>query len=246
MSAFATAPAWFRPVLRTEAMLLERFKNQIPSTAGLHGDDGHLADYDSTSLGVSAGERMVPGANASPYMIEHVGRYLWAMNIARGKDVVDLGCGEGYGTFLLSWTASSAQGFDISENAIKHAQQRYVGASYETADICDGERLPSASLAVCFEVLEHLRDPDALLAAAAQRYPRLLISFPNPLVGGSHINPHHLNDWPVSRLKRQLRRAGAQRLAGYHQRGYPRARGDYVVRRTAFAWNATWLFDVRF
>lgn len=246
MSAFDTAPPWFRPLLRTEARLLQHFKDRLPSSASLHGDDRGLANYGSTSLGVPATERMVPGGNASPYMVEHVGRYLWAMKIASGRDVVDLGCGEGYGTFLLSWTASSAQGFDISASAIEAARKRYPGARYDTADICDAGKLPAASLAVCFEVLEHLHEPEALLAAAAERYPRLLISFPNPLVGGSHINPHHVNDWPLSTLKRKLRQAGATRLTGYHQRGHPRPRGDYVVRRGAISWNATWVFDVRF
>jgi SAM-dependent methyltransferase len=245
-SSFDTAPAWYRPVLRAEATVLERLKNHLPHTADLHGDDAELFDYASTAIGVPTAERMVPGANASPYMIEHVGRYLWAMNIARGQDVVDLGCGDGYGTFLLSWTATSAHGFDINDVAVARARGRYPDARYSAADICRAEALPRASLAVCFEVLEHLHSPEALLEAAAQRYPRLLISFPNPLVGGSHINPHHVNDWPLSRLKRRLREAGAKRLTGYHQRGYPRTRGDYVVRRGASPWNATWLFDVRF
>lgn len=246
MSSFGTAPAWYRPLLRAEAAVLERFKDRLPHTADLHGDDGQLADYASTALGVRAAERMVPGANASPYMIEHVARYLWAMSIARGQDVVDLGSGEGYGTFLLSWTASSAHGFDISETAVAHARTRYQGPRYSVADICSGDGLPTASLAVCFEVLEHLHDPRGLLDAAAKRYPRLLVSFPNPLVGGSHINPHHVNDWPLSKLKHELRHAGAKRLKGYHQRGHPRPRGDYVVRRGAYSWDATWLFDVRF
>jgi SAM-dependent methyltransferase len=244
--SFDTAPAWYRPLLRAEAAILRRFKDRLPRTATLHGDDQHVADYASTDLGVPSAERMVPGANASPYMIEHVGRYLWAMSIARGNDVVDLGCGDGYGTFMLSWTAASAHGVDLNSRAIERAANRYPDACYTVADICSPDKLPAASVAVCFEVLEHLEKASNLLHAAAQRYPRLLISFPNPLLGGSHINPHHVNDWPLSALKRQLRKAGARSLRGYHQRGYPRARGDWVVRRTALPWNATWLFDVRF
>lgn len=244
--SFQTAPAWYRPLLGAEAAILRRFKDRLPHTADLHGDDGDVAGYANTDLGVPSAERMVPGGNASPYMVEHAGRYLWAMGETRGQDVVDLGCGEGYGTFLLSWTASSAHGIDVDQTTVERASRRYPDARYSVADICQTYELPPASVAVCFEVLEHLHAPHRLLEAAAQRYPRLLLSFPNPLLGGSHINPHHVNDWPLSTLKRALRKLGAKKLKAHHQRGYPRSRGDYIVRNAARPWHATWLFDVQF
>ncbi len=246
MPAFATAPAWYRPVLQAEAALLARVQDRLPHSAELHGDDAEVAEYATSAVGVQAAERIVPGANASPYLIEHVARYLWAMNLARGQDVVDLGSGEGYGTQLLGWAARSACGVDISESAVAHARAKYPEISYEVADLCTGENLPPAGLATCFEVLEHLEDPRALLRTAASRYPRVLLSFPNPLAGGSHINPHHLNDWPIRTLRRELRRAGARRVNVYHQRGFPRRGAYYGVRRGAHTWHATWLFDVGF
>ncbi len=94
---------------------------------------------------------------------------------------------------------------------------------------------------MCFEVLEHISDAPKLLAAVAERLPRLLLSVPNPLVGGSHINPHHVNDWPLSSLKGLLRSAGAKRMRAYHQH----VRG-YRVTRGAAPWHGTWLLDVSF
>jgi hypothetical protein len=70
---------------------------------------------------------------------------------------------------------------------------------------------------------------------------RLLVSKPNPLAGGSHINPHHVNDWPLSTLKHRLRRSGARQIKCYHQS----LRG-YHIRRTAVPWDPSWLLDVRY
>ena len=239
---FPTAPPWYRPVLRLEERVLYAMRDRLPTVAHLHGDDAQTANYAvNDRLGVKAAERIVPGANASPYMVQHVGRYLWAMSACRGLSALDLGSGDGYGTFMLSWVASKAIGIDLSEVAVAAARETYDGPEYRCADLTDPESLPSADIAVCFEVLEHISDAPRLLAAVAERLPRLLLSVPNPLVGGSHINPHHVNDWPLSSLKGLLRSAGAKRMRAYHQH----VRG-YRVTRGAAPWHGTWLLDVSF
>jgi len=236
---FATAPAWFRPVLTAEDLVLRRLRGRLPTTARLHTDDGPIAgNVVNERLDVVAAERMVPGGNASPYMVEHVARYTWAMARCGGRTVVDLGCGDGYGTFMLSWTAARAVGIDVSAAAVEHARERYRGVEYRAGDLADPATIPHADVGICFEVLEHVRDADRLLETALRRVNRLLVSFPNPLVAGSHINPHHVNDWPLSTLKRRLRDAGAHRLRTYHQHF---RRPD--VRRHAVAWHGTWLLD---
>jgi SAM-dependent methyltransferase len=238
---FPTAPTWYRPVLEAEQLVLRRVQSRLPHNADLHGADADTADYKTSGLGIKSGERIVPGGNASPYMLEHVARYTWAMGVARSGSVVDLGCGDGYGTLMLSWTASRATGIDRSQTAIDRAIDRYAPVTFVSGDLDLPATIPHADLAVCFEVLEHVRNPTGLLQTIAERAGRLLVSFPNPLAGGSHINPHHVNDWPLSKLKHELRSAGARRLRGYHQR-----RGDTIVRRGAHPWHLTWLFDVEF
>jgi 2-polyprenyl-3-methyl-5-hydroxy-6-metoxy-1,4-benzoquinol methylase len=241
-TTFPTAPAWYRPVLQVEEQLLYVMRHRIPTVSHLHGDDDETANYAvNDRLGVKAAERIVPGANASPYMVQHVGRYLWAMAACRGRRAVDLGSGDGYGTFMLSWVASEVTGIDLSEVAVEAARERYPSVDYRCADLTDPNGLAPADVGVCFEVLEHISDAPEVIENASRSLPRLLLSIPNPLVGGSHINPHHVNDWPLSHLKRVVRSAGARRIHSFHQH----VRG-YRVGRGAAPWHGTWLLDVSF
>jgi SAM-dependent methyltransferase len=240
---FPTAPRWYRPVLAAEDAILYRLRELLPTQAHLH-DQSNTATTDfvlNERLGVLAAERMVPGNNSSPYMIQHVARYLWAMNRVRGCRVLDLGCGDGYGSELLSWVCPEVTGIDISETVLAEARERYRRPHFRCADLTVAEDIPDADVAVCFEVIEHLHNAQQLLNAVGARLPRLLLSAPNPLAGGSHINPHHVNDWPMSRMKANLRRAGAKRIRTYNQ-GLHR----YQVRRFAAPYHSAWLLDVRF
>ena len=239
---FDTAPPWFRVLLRLEDAALYTLRNHLPTQAHLHGDDEATADYAlNERLGIYAAERMVPGGNASPYMVQHASRYLWAMDICRGKQVVDLGSGDGYGTLLLSWVARSAVGFDVSEEAVAAARRRYPGVEYRVVDLSDQTVIPEAEIGVCFEVVEHVPHAERILYSFGQRFRRLLLSMPNPIVGGSHINPHHVNDWPLSTLRAHLRHAGATHIRGYHQGLY-----SWRIRRGATALHPFWLLDVSF
>lgn len=240
---FATAPRWYRLVLSLEDAILYRFRDRLPTQAHLH-DEANTATSNfvlNERLGVLAAERMVPGNNASPYMVQHVARYLWAMGRVRGQRVLDLGCGDGYGSELLSWVCPQVVGIDISESALAHARRLYSRPEYRHGDLTNPAELPDADVAVCFEVVEHLHNAQELLDAVGSRVPRLLMSVPNPLVGGSHINPHHVNDWPLRTVRTNLRRAGATRIRAYNQ-GLKR----YGVRRFAASCHSAWLFDVRF
>lgn len=240
---FPSAPGWYRPILAAEEALLHRLRHRIPTQAHLH-DQAHLDTCNfvlNERLGVLAAERMVPGNNASPHMIQHVARYVWAMARVRGLRVVDLGCGDGYGSELLSWVCPEVVGVDIDEGTLAAARTRYQHAKFHLGDLTDPMSIPQGDVAVCFEVIEHLPDAKELLAAVAGRVPRLLMSVPNPLISGSHINPHHVNDWPRSLVKANLRNVGAKSIRSYNQ-GVRR----YDVRRFAASYHGTWLFDVRF
>src|SRR5574344_122099 len=71
------------------------------------------------------GERFIPGMGED-ITLEHMHRYLVARELARGKIVLDIASGEGYGSYLLSGVATSVTGVDIAEEAVRHAQAKYA------------------------------------------------------------------------------------------------------------------------
>lgn len=190
------------------------------------------------TLGHAAAERLIPGEDApATEMVSHIQRYLWAFEVVEGKRVLDVGCGAGYGSSLLSWVAGTVEAVDLDPEAIAHAQARYNGPVFSVQDVT--EPLPSAEVATCFEVLEHVHDPDALCSQLLASAPELLISYPNPLAAGPHLNPHHVVDWPLRTLRKALRSAGALDIRGYHQRP-----GGPSVRRGTPPWATVWLLHV--
>ncbi|MGE4420703.1 MAG: methyltransferase domain-containing protein [Pseudodesulfovibrio sp.] len=103
------------------------------------------------------GERYLPEVEGS-IALEHVHRYLAAREFVRGKDVLDVACGEGYGSVILSGVAASVVGVDISEEAVAHAAAKYAGSGVEfLAGSCSALPLPDDSVdcVVSFETIEH-------------------------------------------------------------------------------------------
>ena len=90
--------------------------------------------------------------------MEHLHRYAIARDLAYGKDVLDIACGEGYGSELLATVARKVTGVDISEEAIAHAARKYVRPNIAFAvGSCACIPLADASvdLVVSFETIEH-------------------------------------------------------------------------------------------
>jgi ubiquinone/menaquinone biosynthesis C-methylase UbiE len=112
------------------------------------------------------GERFVPGEGGARIAYEHYHRYFFAQSLARGKVVLDLGCGEGYGSNLLAEVAERVTGIDLSAESIEHARGRYTRANlnFMAAD-CRKTGLPGEpfDLIVCFEMIEHIAEHEELL-----------------------------------------------------------------------------------
>ncbi len=113
-----------------------------------------------TSGDVSAfsGERFVP-AMGGEIELEHLHRYVFACQYAKGKKVLDVACGEGYGSFLLGQVAASVTGVDIESAVVAQAKTRYPhdNLTFVVGDCCSIP-CPDASfdLVVSFETLEHI------------------------------------------------------------------------------------------
>ena len=97
--------------------------------------------------------------------------------VPAGSRVLDVGCASGYFSQHLAETRGcEVVGVDYSEEAVAVARRRGVDA-YQI----DLERSPLDSegfdVAIFADVLEHLRDPQGLLASL--RTPQILVSLPN-------------------------------------------------------------------
>src|SRR5215472_9508934 len=71
------------------------------------------------------GERVIPDQVNVDLLNEHMARYMFAARLARGKRVLDAGCGAGYGSAELAYTADSVVGADISVEAVEYARANY-------------------------------------------------------------------------------------------------------------------------
>jgi SAM-dependent methyltransferase len=165
------------------------------------------------------GERYLPWLRGVGPEIhyEHLQRYWFALPLVTGKRVIDLGCGEGYGSFLLARTAASVVGLDIDAAAIAHARGRYgylrnnlsfIEGSMTTVPVAETERF---DVAVCFEVLEHIDDHERLLAEVRRLLTPggvLVISTPNRRVYSDktgYRNPFHVKELYFDELEQLLR-----------------------------------------
>jgi SAM-dependent methyltransferase len=161
------------------------------------------------------GERFVPGIEGE-IVYEHVHRYAFARRYAAGKRVLDVACGEGYGSAILAAGAASVTGVDIDAATVAHARATY--ASRANLSFVEGSaaKLPladaSVDLVVSFETIEHLDAPDQpkMLAEFARVLApdgALVLSAPNrPEYSESrgYVNPYHRHEHDRAELERLL------------------------------------------
>jgi SAM-dependent methyltransferase len=184
-------------------------------------------------------ERYLPQMTGAHISYEHWHRYLFAARLVAGKAVLDVACGEGYGSRLLAETAASVVGVDVDPAAVRDAAASYP--AWNLTFLCGpAELIPVEGehvfdVIVSFETLEHLTaDGQARFAAEIKRLLKpdglLLISTPNRPVytdRSGHHNPYHLHEFDRQEFVDYLRGHFAH-VEVLCQRVYP---GSYI-------WNA--------
>lgn len=153
----------------------------------------------------------------------HMTRYAQAAQFIRpGDRVIDVACGLGYGSYQLAHNSDAASftGLDASDYAVEYANLNFapVSPAPMTFIVGDAQNLSgmadaSADFAVSVETLEHLPEPDRLLAElhrVLSPQGRIYASVPNDWSDetGEDPNPFHFHvyDWP--RLTAQFHRNG--------------------------------------
>lgn len=112
------------------------------------------------------GERFIPCV-VGDTALEHLHRYAMAQDLAFGKRVLDVACGEGYGSYLLAEKAASVFGIDLDADAVAHARAKYSLANLKFihGNCTDIPLVDSCvDLAVSFETLEHHAEHETMLA----------------------------------------------------------------------------------
>ena len=131
------------------------------------------------------GEYFVPGQSSSRLEADHLARYQFASRFVGGKSVLDIACGVGYGSALLSEAgALRVDGVDINEDVIAHARGSYASEKthFQCGDIYTFSSSSCYDIIVSFETIEHVDDYNKALANLSRllcENGRLIISSPN-------------------------------------------------------------------
>lgn len=131
----------------------------------------------------------------------HLNRYLTAKKFVEGKKVLDVACGQGYGSALLKrWGANQVIGVDVSEEALLIANQKFAtnGVSFINHA---AEKLPfedeEFDVVVSYETIEHVDYPEKFLQEikrVSKKNATIIVSCPNDpyyYKQENYHNPYH-------------------------------------------------------
>lgn len=141
------------------------------------------------------GERFFPEIEDGQIRYEHLHRYFFSSQFTKNKKVLDLACGEGYGSSILARTAKLVIGLDIDKETINNAQKKYSSQEnlrFIKDSMIDIKLLEEKfDVVICFEALEHIIEHDKLMKQIKKLlFPSgiLLISTPNKTVYSSKLD----------------------------------------------------------
>ena len=162
------------------------------------------------------GERTVPGVPEENYWFRrHEAAYEFALEHVHGR-VLEVGCGEGYGTALLARAAETIVGIDYDALTVVHAARAYPGVPFVRANLA---ALPVFDRAVdvvaTLQVIEHVwNHPEFVRECRRVLRPdgRLLVTTPNRLTFSpgldAPINPFHTVEFTAADLDQLLSACG--------------------------------------
>lgn len=113
------------------------------------------------------GERTLPDVPAENYWFRrHLAVYEWIGARVAGLRVLDMACGEGYGSEVLWRSAASVVGVDANPEAYEHARLRYrrQELSFRRGTVESFGEPGAFDAVVLLQTIEHLQRPEAALA----------------------------------------------------------------------------------
>jgi len=163
------------------------------------------------------GERTIPGLAEENYWFRrHEVVYERLADRCAGRDVLEAGCGEGYGADMIADVARRVIGLDYDESAVAHVKARYPRVEMRHGNLAELP-LPDAAVDVVvnFQVIEHLWDQGQFVAECfrvLRPAAALLMSTPNRITFSpgrdTPINPFHTRELNAAELTELLTSAG--------------------------------------
>jgi ubiquinone/menaquinone biosynthesis C-methylase UbiE len=157
------------------------------------------------------GERMVDGVDYGWQMRDHIARYRFAASYCRGKRVLDVATGTGYGADILSTQgAAEVVAVDRNDQALAYARQRYGGQaiSWVRGDAYALDFDTRFDVVVSYETIEHLKEPERFVSECKRVLaPGGLYIVSTPLnTGGPFVSIHHELEFNPTEFKELLGR----------------------------------------
>ena len=150
------------------------------------------------------GERLVTSVENKYFMYEHLHRYALAHEISKDKIILDIACGEGYGSYLISQSAAYVYGVDIDSSSVEHARNKYEkvngNLSFKTGSTSNIPLQDNCvDMVVSFETIEHHDEHEQMMKEIKRVLKKdgvLLISSPNKLIYNQIApnNPFHIKE----------------------------------------------------
>jgi 2-polyprenyl-3-methyl-5-hydroxy-6-metoxy-1,4-benzoquinol methylase len=127
----------------------------------------------------------------------HLRRYETAARYTKGKRVLDIACGVGYGSKMLHLAgAASVVGVDLSQETLAYARANHQGPGLQfvCANAEEFKWPEPFDLIVSFETLEHLPHPEQFIRRMGQLLaPEGYLILSVPLGETRHLDAYHLH-----------------------------------------------------
>jgi 2-polyprenyl-3-methyl-5-hydroxy-6-metoxy-1,4-benzoquinol methylase len=153
------------------------------------------------------GERTLPDVPEENYWYQrHLIVYEWIRDRVAGLKVIDMACGEGYGSSVLAGWAAEVVGVDANPEAHEHARLRYSSPNVRFArDLVETFAEP-ADAVVFLQTIEHVQNPDEILERfkaliVASGAPAVYVSTPNVLTLAPEGAEKSGNPWHVKEYR---------------------------------------------
>ena len=162
----------------------------------------------------NTGERILL-EKESPLMIaRHFCAYRFAKDFVFNKDILDIGCGEGYGSYFLAGFAKKVRAIDYDKEIISYAKNKYQkdNLGFYAIEAKDLSSFSNKFNAICsFQVIEHIPGTDFFLEQIKNLLAEngiFICSTPNRLDaspnGDTPLNRFHVKEYLINEFKELL------------------------------------------